>query len=800
LAVTATVLTTRAERLELAANVRTFLAAECTQAHVRRTIESDEGFDRRLWQRLGKELGLLGLAVPEEFGGAGFGSVEQAVAFFETGRALLPAPILTSTVLATQLLLASGDADAYTELLSAMCTGELIATVAPAADDGGFDLARTCCRARLADRPSIDGELSFVPWARASDIVLVFARSDVGVGLFAVGRDQPGVTVTAQETLDLTRPLHRVRFDAASARLIGSPDGAASALDAAFPIVLTALAAECAGVAQQALDMSVSYAKVREQYGRLIGSFQAVKHRCADMLLAVEGATSTVQAAATAADIQAPDRVMLAHLAAAQCTDAAIYAATENIELHGGIGYTWEHPAHLYYKRALSAAALFGTGIAHRARVVEETLPNPSVGGGRGSTSENASDTEELLSLASDDGEREFAGESLRFLTANARPRVAAAARWGEGEEGLTLFHESSGEQEREEARAAQKWQSKRWAAGFGWITGPTRFGGRGLPASYERLYRMIEAAFDIPDMNPIRIGLSTVGHAITDFGTDEQIARYGAGIRRGDIIACQLFSEPEAGSDLAGVRARAERHSDGWHLNGQKVWTSNGTFADLGLALVRSDKEAPKHRGLTMFLVPMDTPGIDVRPLRQMTGGASFCEVFLTDVVVNDSMRLGGEGEGWKAATKTLAAERRSTGDRNHEMNARAVQLLWQLVVRTGRDADPLVREAWARVFTRAQTARFQQIRMEAVPDAELIGTERAIDKLFLVQTLRAIGEFAAQQLGPSFVADTGEWGTYGWNRWLMGALGYRIAGGTDEVLRGMLAERLLGLPREPR
>jgi alkylation response protein AidB-like acyl-CoA dehydrogenase len=795
-----TVLTTRAEQRELADSVRNFLAAECTEAHVRRTIDSDEGFDRRLWQRMGKELGLQGLAVPEEFGGAGFGSVEQAVVAIETGRALLPAPLLTSSVLATQLLLASGDTDACTELLSAMCTGELIATVAPAADDGAFDLPRTSCRAQLADRPTIDGELSFVPWARASDIMLVFARSGVGVGLYVVERDQPGVTVTLQETLDLTRPLHRVRLDAAHARLIGRPDAAASALEAAFPIFLTALAAECVGVAQRVLDMSVSYAKVREQYGRLIGSFQAVKHRCADMLLAVEGARSTAQGAATAADVQAPDRLMLAHLAAAQCADTAVYAATENIELHGGIGYTWEHPAHLYYKRALSSATLFGTGFAHRARVVEATQHHRSVDDDRDGTPESTSGTEGLLALATDGGEREFAKEALRFLSANTRPRVAAAARWGEGEEGLMLFHESSGEQERQEAEAAQDWQRKRWAAGFGWITGPARFGGRGLPASYERLYRMIEASFDIPDMNPVRIGLSTVGHAITDFGTDEQVAHYGEGIQRGDVIACQLFSEPEAGSDLAGVRARAERHSDGWHLNGQKVWTSNGTFADLGLALVRTDKQAPKHRGLTMFLVPMDTPGVDVRPLRQMTGGASFCEVFLTDVVVDDSMRLGREGEGWKVATKTLAAERRSTGDRNHEMNARAVKLLWQLVVRSGRDGDPLVREAWAQVFTRVQTARFQQIRMEAVPDAELIGTERAIDKLFLVQSLRAIGEFAGQQLGPSFVADTGEWGTYGWNRWLMGALGYRIAGGTDEVLRGMLAERLLGLPRDPR
>lgn len=801
--------TTRAEQRALAESVREFFTDHSAEADVRRAITSADGYDRQLWRRMGHELGLQGLAVPEQFGGSGFGAAEQAVVLTEAGRALVPAPLLTSAVLATQLLLASGDADVCKDLLPDLCVGDRIATMAPPAADGSWGPAHSTCRVRASGTDYVvDGEFSFVPWAAVSDLILVVAASADGLGLYVVERSQAGVVITPQETLDLTRPLYRVRLETAQARLVGDADGAAVALESGFPVFLVGLAAESAGVACRVLDMAVGYAKVREQYGRLIGSFQAVKHRCADMLLAVEAATSTVQAAAAAMDGRARDRVMLAHMAVAQCTDAAVYATTENIELHGGIGYTWEHPAHLYYKRALSSAALFGMGAEHRARLVDERVRNWPITGGTddaGADREDVADTapdfgHDLLALAADDDQRAFAAEALTFLTASARRRVAITARWGDGEESLALFHESSGDQERQEAEAAQRWQRQRWDAGFGWITGPARFGGRGLPASYERLYRMLEAAFDIPDMNPIRIGLSTVGHAITDYGTDEQIARYGTGIRRGDVIACQLFSEPEAGSDLAGVRARGMRRDDGWHLDGQKVWTSNGTFADLGLALVRTDPAAPKHRGLTMFLVPMSTPGVEVRALRQMTGGASFCEVFLTDVVVDDSLRLGAEGDGWKVAMKTLAAERRSTGDRNHEMNARAVELLWQLAVRTGRDCSPLVRDAWAQVFMRVQTARFQQIRMEATPDEELTGTERAIDKLFLVLSLRAIGELAAQLLGPSFVASTGAWGTYGWNRWLMGALGYRIAGGTDEVLRGMLAERVLGMPRDPR
>lgn len=414
----------------------------------------------------------------------------------------------------------------------------------------------------------------------------------------------------------------------------------------------------------------------------------------------------------------------------------------------------------------------------------------------------NVLNDEDLIELAGDDAERRFAVEAVAFLAAAAERRAEGAVQWGVGEERLALFHETSGAQELAEAQAAQRWQRVKWDAGLGWITGPVPLGGRGLGNSYERLFRLLEAAFDVADMSPLRIGLGTVGAALLAHGTPEQVEEFLVPIRRGDIIACQLFSEPEAGSDLAGVRTRAVAEADGrsWRIDGQKVWTSNAQFADIGLALVRTDPDAPKHRGLTMFVVPMRTSGVEIRPLRQMTGGASFCEVFLTDVVVPDRYRLGAPGAGWKVATDTLAAERRSTGDRSHELTARAVQLLWLLAERAGRTGDPLVRDAWARVYSQIRAARAYQLRMQETPDEYLTGAERSLDKLMLVATLRDIGALALELLGPAFVADTGEWGTFGWNRWLMGALGYRIAGGTDEVLRNLVAERVLGLPREPR
>jgi alkylation response protein AidB-like acyl-CoA dehydrogenase len=415
-------------------------------------------------------------------------------------------------------------------------------------------------------------------------------------------------------------------------------------------------------------------------------------------------------------------------------------------------------------------------------------------------STESRQDTRDLLALAGSEDERTFAADAIAFVSQHFPRRAQQSTSWGVGPEKLTLFHETTDAEERAEADAALAWQKQRWAAGFGWISGPTAHGGRGLGAEYDRLYRLIESSFEIPDMSPLRIGIGTVGPAVVASGSAAQIEEYALPLYRGDMIACQLFSEPSAGSDLAGVSTRARRDGGGWRLDGQKVWTSNAQFADVGLALVRTDPEASKHRGLTMFLLPMHSPGIEIRPLRQMTGGASFTEVFLDDVAVPDRLRLGDEGAGWTVATRALAGERKAVGDRSHELTDRAIALLRELAIRTGAIDDPLVRAEWARVYANLRIARFQQQRIQGLPDSALSGAERGIDKLLVSTNLRDLGALAGQILGPDFVSDTGAWGTYGWNKWMMGALGYRIAGGTEEILKSMLAERVLMLPREPK
>jgi alkylation response protein AidB-like acyl-CoA dehydrogenase len=368
-----TVGSTYAEREELRASVRTFLAKCSPEPEIRRLMADAAGYDPVVWRRMATELGLLGLAVPTRFGGSGYGAVERNVVFEEAGRALLCGPFLASAGLATNVLLASGDESACAELLPAMCDGNRIATVAATGADGRWIGATGPATATpVAGGHVLDGVAHFVPDAGVADLVLVLARTDVGPSLFAVDVPVAGDAVAVQPmtALDTTRRLARVSFERAPARLVGAAGAGAEILDEALKPTFAALAAEQAGAARRTLEMAVDYAKVREQYGRIIGSFQAIKQKCADMLLAVETATSTAWAAAAALDRGAADSAASCHMALAHCSEAAVFVATENIEIHGGIGFTWEHPAHLYYKRALASAVLFGSSTAHRGELL----------------------------------------------------------------------------------------------------------------------------------------------------------------------------------------------------------------------------------------------------------------------------------------------------------------------------------------------------------------------------------------------------------------------------------------------
>ena len=397
--------------------------------------------------------------------------------------------------------------------------------------------------------------------------------------------------------------------------------------------------------------------------------------------------------------------------------------------------------------------------------------------------------------------EEAFAKEALEFLTDHARPKVeASAAAWGEGSDRVNLLAEKTREEEAADLRAAQEWRRTVFDAGFGWITGPPEYGGRGLPSSYERRYQALEAGFDVPSQGPFTIGLGMVAPTILAHATPDVRDAYLRPLWRGDIVACQLFSEPVAGSDLAGLPTRAERDGDEWVLHGPKGWTSGAPLSDVGAIICRTDPAAPKHKGLTAFLVDMHAPGVEVRPLRQMTGGASFNEVFFTDVRVPDSHRLGDVNNGWAVALTTLMNERASIGAGGSVGTVNTARLI-ALLRHAGRAGDPLARQRLADVYINAKVSSYTSQRALArVKAGQAPGPELSIAKLALTLNTKRVCDLVSAVLGPKLIADGGEWGTYAWSELVLGFPAMRIAGGTDEIMRNIIGERVLGLPKEPR
>ena len=399
----------------------------------------------------------------------------------------------------------------------------------------------------------------------------------------------------------------------------------------------------------------------------------------------------------------------------------------------------------------------------------------------------------------------QFAGEVRSFLDGAAARRVALDDHvvWGEGEDRITYFGDDSPAESAAKVQAAKDWQRTRFEAGFGWITGPSAFGGRELSSVHDLVYDTVEREYEVPDTGLLSlIGLGMIGPTLLAHATDAVKERYLPLMYRGDAIACQLFSEPAAGSDLAAVETRAVPDADGWVLNGQKVWTSGAHYSEIGLALCRTNPDRPKHKGITAFVVDMAAPGVDIRPLRQMSGGAEFNEVFLTDVRVADDHRVGEVDGGWTVALTTLMNERASVGGEGAGPAARAVSLpfLTALLEAHGRLDEPASRRKLAEIYAdQAATEYLNRQALTRIVSGAQPGPEASVSKLMYGQNITRSVQFAAEIIGPRLIADTGEWGTWSWTELLLSTPALRILGGTEEIMKNILAERVLGLPKEP-
>ena len=394
----------------------------------------------------------------------------------------------------------------------------------------------------------------------------------------------------------------------------------------------------------------------------------------------------------------------------------------------------------------------------------------------------------------------EFRERARVWLEEQAPRRTASTPlTWGEGEFSVVVFHDATDDEELEVLRHYQAWHERKLAAGFAAIAVSEEWGGTGLTKGHEAAFKELEAQFEVPrDHEVISVTSTLIAPTIDEFGTPEQRERWCRRFFHVEEFCCQLFSEPGAGSDLAGLSCKAVRDGDEWVLDGQKVWTSTARISQYGFAICRTDPDVEKHAGLTAFLVPLDADGVEIRPIKQMSGGASFNEVFLSGVRLSDDMRIGEVGAGWKVALTVLGHERSTSGSTRRGGGYDELVLLARHV---GRHGDPLIRQGLARAYELKKVRDW--VRAGAAARAKATGSSGpggSITKLMWTIAMSHTSDIAGQLLGASLTADTGEWGTYGWNEHLLGAPGYRIAGGTDEIQRNIIGERVLGLPGEPR
>ncbi|MFF1842018.1 acyl-CoA dehydrogenase [Streptomyces sp. NPDC058217] len=718
------------EQRELAQSVRGWLARTVPPEEIRKLLDasapSAPGVRPGYWDGLAEQ-GLLALHLPEGDGGGGGALLDLAVVLEETGRAALPGPYL-ATVLASALLGGAGASD----LARALADGTRIGAVAlgpgtlTAVESEGGHL--------------LDGVAPPVLSGADADLLLLPAASTGGTRWFAVDSAAEGLTIRPHRGADPTRPTAEVRAGGvfvAAARAVRIDSGTVRDLAAVL------FAAEACGTAAWALDTAVAYAKVREQFGRPIGQFQGIKHLCADMLVRVEQARALVWDAARAADEAPETRALVAALAAGTALDAAYSCAKDCIQILGGIGFTWEHDAHLHLRRAVVARQLLGAGDAHRLRAARL-----AEGGAR-----------RELSL-------ELPAEAARHR-AEARETVAAARG---------LAPEAA-----RRALAPTGYAAPHLPAPYGLDAGPVRQ----LAVQQELKEQGVKVS---------GLGIATwVVPSLLAYGTPEQQDRYLLPTLRGELLWCQMFSEPGAGSDLASLRTRAERTADGWRINGQKVWTSAAQWADHGILLARTDPDAPKHQGIGYFLVDMkNTAGIHIRPLKEMTGDSLFNEVYFDDVLLPADAVVGDVGDGWRVARNTLGNERVHMADQMtfdtglEALIARSGELDGTYRARSGA----LAAEAHALACIGLRTTMQQVSGLEP-------GAGASVRKLVQTTHQQKVAELALELLGPAGATDEGPAA-----RALHGFLMSRcltIAGGTTQVQLNVVAERILGLPRDP-
>ena len=725
------------EHQDLAESVRALVRRVAPAEVLHAALETPLDNPPPYW-RAAAEQGLHGLHLAESVGGQGFGLLELAVAIAEFGYGAVPGPYVPSAI--ASALIAAHDPD--TKLLAELAAGETLAA---------FALESDLTATRQNGTVVIRGEARSVPAAAQASVLVLPVNIESGIEWAVLDADQ--LEIEQLRSVDALRPVAHVRangIEVGGERLLSNVSQAAGRA-----IVTTLLSAEAVGIARWATDTAAEYAKIREQFGRPIGQFQAIKHKCAEMIASTERATAAVWDAARAIDEAAEQDwdnetthyEFAAAVAATLAPAAAQHCVQDCIQVHGGIGFTWEHDTNVYYRHALGLVAAFGRSTEYPQRVCDTATAT----GMRPLDIDLDPDTEKLR----EEIRAEIAG--LKALARDDRTTAIAEGGW------------------------VQPHLPKPW----GRAAGPV-----------EQI--IIAQEFDAGRVKRPNMGIAAwLIPSIVAYGTDEQQQRFLPPTFRGETIWCQLFSEPGAGSDLASLTTKATKVDGGWRITGQKIWTTAAQFSQWGALLARTNPDAPKHNGITYFLLDMSSPGVEVKPLRELTGNALFNTVFIDDVFVPDEMVLGQVDAGWEVSRNTLTAERVSIGSSEPWFLPNLDRFV---EFASGGHFDQVGHHRAGELIAEGHAAKLMNMRStlltlaggDAMPSA-------AISKLLSMRTGQGYAEFAVS----SFGIDGASWEEDSlqgkWAEFLLASRATTIYGGTSEVQLNIIAERLLGLPRDP-
>jgi alkylation response protein AidB-like acyl-CoA dehydrogenase len=725
------------EHQDLAESVRALLNRVAPAEVLHEALETPISNPPPFW-RAAADQGLHGLHLSESVGGQGYGMLELAVAVAEFGHGAVPGPFIPS-VIASALIAAH---DPESKLLAELASGETIAAAALESDLTGTQVDGTL---------TIRGECPCVPAGAQASLLVLPVSIDNTVAWVVL--DAAQLQIEELKSVDPLRPVARIRADGAEV----STDRVLSAVpqSAGRAIITTLLSAEAVGIALWATETASEYAKIREQFGRPIGQFQAIKHKCAEMIATTERATAAVWDAARAIDEAAANDwgdasthyQFAAAVAATLAPVAAQHCAQDCIQVHGGIGFTWEHDTNVYYRRTLGLVAAFGHTSEFGKRVF---------------------DTATTTGMRTLDIDLDPETEQLR---AEIRAEVA----------GLKAIP-------REERNAA--------IAEGGWVQPH-------LPRPWGRASDPVEQIIIAQEFSTGLVKRPQMGIAawlipsIVAYGTEDQKQRFLPPTFRGEMIWCQLFSEPGAGSDLASLTTKATKVDGGWRITGQKIWTTAAQFSQWGALLARTDPSAAKHNGISYFLLDMASEGVEVKPLRELTGNALFNTVFIDDVFVPDDRVLGEVNQGWEVSRNTLTAERVSIGSSEPGFLPNLERFVE--FVSEG-DFDDVGRHRAGELIAEGHAAKLMNMRStqltlaggDAMPSA-------AISKLLSMRTGQGYAEFAVSSFGIAGAIGDGSSPQGRWAEFLLASRATTIYGGTSEVQLNIIAERLLGLPRDP-